>query len=429
MRRFEADYTAKPVYLVENYRSTANVIATANAVIETAANRMKVGHAIQMDRARLKAARGGDWQARDPVGKGRVQILPAGPDLLTQAVAVMTDLMRLAALDPNWDWRRVAVIAREWRYLQPVRTWCELQGVPAQMADEAIPHFWRLRETQTLIAWVRGSVSGLIDVPGVRAFIATRDGSRWWDLLADAFEGYALETGQADMPVHHFLEWFAEWGREARRRQFGLLLLTAHRAKGLEFDHVVVLDGAWSRISRGEDPDAPRRLYYVAMTRAKQTLTLACMEAQHPFVDSLAGLPSVLLREPTVLPPVPLELARQFVSLSLKDVDIGFAGRQRDGARVHRSIAALRAGDPLTLRINGDSRELWSGDGVCVGRLSRAFEMREGMHCIAANVAAIVVWTREWSQPEYAASLKLERWEVVVPELVFAPTTAYAAPP
>ncbi len=136
----------------------------------------------------------------------------------------------------------------------------------------------------------------------------------------------------------------------------------------------------------------------------------------------------MLLRETTVLQSAPLELARQFVSLSLKDVDIGFAGRQHERARVHRAIAALRAGDPLTLRIEGDKRELWSGDGVCVGRLSRAFEMREGMRCIEAKVAAIVVWTRAWSQSEYAASLKLDRWEVVVPELVLAPTMASPAP-
>ena len=66
----------------------------------------------------------------------------------------------------------------------------------------------------------------------------------------------------------------AEWGREARRRQTGLLL-TAHRAKGLEFDHVVVLDGDWLRSGANEDADATRRLYYVAMTRARKTLALA----------------------------------------------------------------------------------------------------------------------------------------------------------
>ena len=57
--------------------------------------------------------------------------------------------------------------------------------------------------------------------------------------------------------LDHFIEWLAEWGRDARRRQRGLLLLTAHRAKGLEFDHVVVLDGGWDRVGRWGGPGRP----------------------------------------------------------------------------------------------------------------------------------------------------------------------------
>ena len=76
----------------------------------------------------------------------------------------------------------------------------------------------------------------------------------------------------------HFIEWLAEWGRQIRRRQRGLLLLTAHSAKGLEFDHVIVLDGGWKQPGGGNsDADEERRLYYVAMTRAKKTLALACV--------------------------------------------------------------------------------------------------------------------------------------------------------
>ena len=89
----------------------------------------------------------------------------------------------------------------------------------------------------------------------------------------------------------HFIEWLAEWGREVRRRQRGLMLMTAHRAKGLEFDHVVVLDGTWDRVGQGEDTDAPRRLYYVAMTRARQTLTLARFPGRHHLQDALRDNP------------------------------------------------------------------------------------------------------------------------------------------
>ena len=51
-------------------------------------------------------------------------------------------------------------------------------------------------------------------------------------------------------------------------------IMTIHKAKGLEFDHVAVLDGDWMRTGADEDANAPRRLYYVAMTRARKKLWL-----------------------------------------------------------------------------------------------------------------------------------------------------------
>ncbi|MCB1739648.1 MAG: AAA family ATPase, partial [Gammaproteobacteria bacterium] len=237
VRRFEQDYRAKPAWMVENYRSTAHIVAAANAVIAAAANRLKVDHPVRVALVHDREPEGGTWQSLDPVGGGRVQLLPAGHDPFEQAVAVMTELERLASLDKRWDWRRVAVIAREWRYLEPVRSWCEARGVPVQLADETAPHFWRLRETQQLVEWVRGSVERLIDAAEIRGWLAGRESSPWWQILDEAFDEYVHETGGVRMPVEHFLEWLAEWGREVRRRQTGLMLLTAHRAKGLEFDH------------------------------------------------------------------------------------------------------------------------------------------------------------------------------------------------
>ena len=228
-------------------------------MIEPARERMKIENPIHIDRARAKDPPGGAWQTLDPVSRGRVQILPAGRDPVSQARTVMAELLRLAALSPDWDWSRCAVIAREWTYLDPVRAFCEMQGIPAQLGNEEIPSFWRLRETRAFVEWLRGWADTCASNP-------------WNELLRQAIEEHALETGGAETPVKHFIEWLAEWGRDIRRRQRGLLLMTAHRAKGLEFDHVVVLDGGWNRVGDGEDPDEARRLYYVAMTRARQTL-------------------------------------------------------------------------------------------------------------------------------------------------------------
>ncbi len=421
IRRFAADYAAKPAFLVENYRSTAHVIAAANAVIAAAADRMKREQPITIDRLRARGKPGGRWQELDPVGQGRVQLLPAGRDRLTQAVAAMTELRRLAALDPQWSWSRAAVIAREWRILEPVRSYCELNGIAVQMADESPPHLWRLRETQQLLDRIGAGETRLASAGELRAWLGAERAGPWWDLLREAVDEYALETGGAELPAGHFIEWLAEWGREVRRRQNGLLLLTAHRAKGLEFDHVVVLDGGWQRTDRNEDRDAARRLYYVAMTRARHTLALTTLDRSEAPLSGLAGLACVLERATARLEPP--QLARRYRRVTLADVDLSYAGRFPAGDEVHAAIAELMPGDELSLATSGARHKLIDRHGRCVGRMARAFAVAPGERCIQARVAAVVVRLREDSDPAYHDRLRCNRWEVVVPELVFeAPT-------
>ena len=506
IRRFEADYGARKAFLTDNYRSTAHIVAASNAVIAPARGRIKAGHPIAVDPARRKEPPGGAWQRLDPVAQGRVQVLAPAPTALHQAQAVVAELQRLAALDAGWRWAGVAVVAREWSVLDPVRAACEEAGIAVQRADEAPPHFWRLRETQQLVEWVRTSADqawqvrssppaqadratlddapqAAFDAPGgpapvttdaqadapgdalagfdaaaARRWIASRRAeesrsrtgsypgaptpgtsagaapavdakagdSPWWSLLDEAVAAYAVETDGAPLPAAHFLDWLAEWGREARRRQSGVLLLSAHRAKGLEFDHVVVLDGGWERAGRGEDADAPRRLYYVAMTRARRTLTLATLLAdasgrpRNPFVAALPEA-AVLHREPVALPPPAKALARRHRSLSLRDVVLSHAGRQHADAPLHCAIAALRTGDALTLRRDGERWNLVDAGGTVVGRLAQSHAVEPGFVCVSATVAALVRRLRSDDESEQAASLRCDAWEIVVPDLVFEP--------
>ena len=257
----------------------------------------------------------------------------------------------------------------------------------------------------------------------------------------------------AEVPVDHFIEWLAEWGREVRRRQHGLLLSTAHRAKGLEFNHVAVLDGGWDRVDQDEDLDAPRRLYYVAMTRARQTLALASLVTsyrnvqphaarsdsvresappayltqRHALHQAIADIPAVLQRPAVTLPPAAPEYApelfRRYRRPGLDEINLGFAGRHHVRHPVHRAIAALAPGDSV--------RSGWmrAGDGSCWidpqrwwGVLARAFEPPAGMRCVCAAVHAVVIWSREASEPKFHAGLKCEQWEVVVPELISSRT-------
>ena len=243
-------------------------------------------------------------------------------------------------------------------------------------------------------------------------------------MLGEAVSEYELETGGAETPVDHFVEWLVEWGREIRRRQRGLLLLTAHRAKGLEFDHVVVLDGGWDRVGRGEDVDAPRRLYYVAMTRARKTLTLARLNGPHFLQDTLQDAPSVLERDKHVTcPPAAPELYRRYRRLSLRDVFLSYAGYRRPNHSVHRAIAALSAGDILEVRPGSTRWELLDSQGIVMGQLASGFEGMVDLRCSLAKVLAAVSWDREQSELEYQKGIRCDSWEVVVPELVLGPNS------
>ncbi len=345
---------------------------------------------------------------------------------------MITEFERMAHLAPAWDWARCAIIARNWRSLDPVRSYCELQGIPVQQADEDSSGFWSLRETQAMVAWLRTRESALIDVPTIRQWLAMQPAeqpaSHWWSYLREAVAEYALDVGDAELPLDHFLDWLAEWSREARRRQTGLLLLTAHRAKGLEFDHVAVLDGDWLRSGANEDADATRRLYYVAMTRARKTLALARFDRGQAWLDALPGGPSdspaFLRRLLTPLPVPPPELARRHRRLGWRQIDLDFAARHPPGHAIHRALAALTVGSRIARRqTSAGAWRLCDAQGVDVGALSQHFEPETNMQCIEARVAAIHVRRPRDVAEAYKSRInaQCESWEMLVPELVCAP--------
>jgi ATP-dependent DNA helicase RecQ len=424
IRRFENDYAAKPAYLTDNYRSTANIITAANQVIEPAHSRMKEHHPIRIDRRRESEPPGGFLSKWDAVANGSVQVLSVGDGYEQQAIGVITELQRLAALVPGWNWANAAVIGRSWRELSPVRNYCEMHGIPVQSAADDLGNLWRYRETQSLVEELRGSDRKLIDADELRELLSDRGAGPYWTALRESIEDYNLDTGGREQPLDHFIEWLVDWCRNVHHRQTGLLLLSAHRAKGLEFDHVAVIDGDWLRVGRGEDPDAPRRLYYVAMTRARQSLLLARMDRHAHMVDAIARTPGLVFRQSEQPRSIPPELFRLHERVELSNVDLGFAGRFAAGKKVHRSIEQLRPGDPLKLRQQDGKWELLDRTGDLVGRMAKAFKPRPDMRCLEARVAAVITRLKEDSSPEYQQHFQCQKWEVVVPQFILEPKEA-----
>ena len=420
VRRFEEEYEAERVMLTSNYRSTGHIIGASNVLMEGVPDRMKAEVPIEIDAGRESHPDGGEWTF-DLVTYGRVQVLDVPDSDGAQAVAVVAEMSRMAALDGGWDWSRCAVVAREWRFLEPVRAVCEKMGIPSEMAREDFTAIWFLREMEALRDWLEARRGGFVTAGEMQEFVEGMVASRWVELVKGALDEYVDDAGEGERGVDFVIEWLAEWARSVREKPGGVLLLTAHRAKGLEFDHVYILDGAWERVSRNEDADASRRLYYVAMTRAMKTLALFRWSVRNPFLGALSKVSAVFERDAYAGIEGDEESGLVYRRLSLGDVFLSWAGYKDARQPVHQWLAALREGDHLTVRQQGRGRSyaLCDSRGREVGRLARRFEVPRGKRVKSASVLAVVVWRKDLSEYQEQRQSLLDRWEVVLPEIVF----------
>ncbi len=416
IRQFEEDYAAKPVFLTENYRSTRHIVVTANAVIAESTDRMKVGHDITVDRARTKAQAGGEMATYDPVAQGRVQILdcPAGND--AQALAALDEMLRLSRLVPDWNWARTAIISRDWQKLAPVRDFAEILGIPVDVANERLPGLWRMREMQAFVGALRQDPTRVVSVADMTGILNAIPVSRWTDQIGVGLGILAREIDGRNLPIVDVIEWFAEWARETWGEQTGLKLLTAHRAKGLEFDDVIILDGGWERPSRNEDQDAPRRLFYVAMTRARRNLIVMSND-NHEYLPQ--GSASVVNRQ--VRPDMTAFAGprRYFQSAEMRMVDLSFAGRLSQTHPALGAITDARIGDRVVLTLEQGHWLLKDMRGRSLGRMSKGFAPPPQSRFLTGQIAAILRWRKEDGDEAYHHLLKRDAWEVVIPELVF----------
>jgi len=110
--------------------------------------------------------------------------------------------------------------------------------------------------------------------------------------------------------------------------------------------------------------------------------------------------------------------------LTQKDVDIGFAGRFSLRHGVHAAISSLQPGDEIKISLRDNRYELFDLKGRLVGRLAKAFRPPNRLTFVSAQVIAIVERYRDETAPEYQSKFKCDKWEVILPELVYATDTS-----
>jgi ATP-dependent DNA helicase RecQ len=275
----------------------------------------------------------------------------------------------------------------------------------------------RSREGWAARAWLTEREGRLIRLADFRAW--TLDAMRrepsnpYWSDLDAVAEELGADLEDLELPPATILDALYEASQDSSHNgdAAAIKLLSAHSAKGLEFKHVLVMDcGDW----RASDDE--RRLLYVAMTRAKHSLTLFRIDdGRNTLLSDLSTVKGVCSLLPAVRPSYRPDIQLRYLTYGPREVDIGFAGRRAAQHSLHEALRSLTVGSELYLR----NRMLMTGFGVVVGKLATATKELPGSESIGV-VKGIMVRTRAQSLLQYQDSIQCEQWEVPLVEFVTA---------
>lgn len=141
----------------------------------------------------------------------------------------------------------------------------------------------------------------------------------------------------------------------------GIFLSTVHSVKGMEFDHVFILGENWQN-KRGPEFEEERRLYYVAMSRARETLHLLSLQNNKNPHASLLSEKAILHRTMTAEQSEDLAQYRYKI-LGMRELYIDYASSKAAHHPIHEGLKNLQAGPDRKkpAAIHDDSRD--SGHG------------------------------------------------------------------
>ena len=430
LRQFEEEFKAEHHYLVENYRSTRRIINATNVLIGNNKVRMKVEHPIRINTARAKDPPGGDWQRLDRQIRGRVSRIEV--DITGLPAATLGEVERLRGLGSAPDWQQFAILAWSHAQLAPVRGLLEKYNVPVRRSiPDGLPRLDRIREFRLLLDYLGTSQASEINVPQLRQQLTgicrvNGPGTVWTGMADRILAAIEDGSGVLSVPAMDVTETLRQGLADHNRSHLighGVLVSTIHAAKGLEFDHVLVLGGLRENQNNGRhSTEEERRLYYVGMTRARQTLALIdSRDSPNPYFAEVGS--NVRNRRVEVAKNSGQIYGFTYGMLGMADLWLDFAGRQSGNHSIHRALSRLQHNDRVCLK--RDSRDrVWVLDRQSerVARLSSkaATHWPESRLEKIEEVRVLGMAHRtqdDSGDPKYRDLLQVESWEVPILEV------------
>lgn len=362
--QFTEEYKAKRLLLNENYRSTESIIAFSNKLITNNKQRCKQK---EEEQVRIDSGRLGY--------KGlNVEAYTFG-SIESQATWIQQRIT--SRIEQGASMKDIAVLARRWDNLDAIRLLLERAGVPTctlrkdgiklvrnyitcRLIDQLkVKKHQVLTPDKSILSWFETCFTKWgrqLTEPTVQVLLKiARD--------IDIERGYGIEDEALPISAADILTAVFEFNEtfEAARDENAVLVTTCHGAKGLEFRNVILLGDGFS--TNATEIESERRLFYVAMTRAKEELTI-CTTKQSQFVHETGAVPERLTVRTDSLP-------EKWFYFDLTPGDIFLSNYNTK--KNQQVIVNLTEGAELSMKVNPNNNgwNIYSTDGQCVGALSQ----------------------------------------------------------
>lgn len=418
--RFTEDYQAKIDYLVENYRSTKAIIQAANNVIECNPNRLKSKHPITIDRTRQSDSFYGDWETLDSKRQGKIIVrILKYKDYRIQAFVVLNEIKRLAKIDSNII-NSCAILARSESALKCFSGGLTELNIPHYYEHDKSSHFSTASHRYFLqcIEEIR-LMPTCNHIKEISSHIHWENYPERWQLyLQSAFEQLILTFDDLNFDVNSVIHWLYDYAYELPISiKKGIFLGTMHSAKGLEFDHVFILDYLDTHYEK--DNEEERRLYYVGMTRAKKTLMLCSFGEKHSIIQSIQDT------KDSIIDAIEINndsMNQQYILLSPKDIYMDYLGRQ-NSETLQRASLNLTEGSHLAVEKSHDGRLIFRNpqNHEIVAMSSKSFKYNNVnlYNLVECYVHSISRRTQKMIKDDsFKNSCQCDEWEVIQPMLV-----------
>ncbi|OKH44456.1 hypothetical protein NIES2101_28220 [Calothrix sp. HK-06] len=363
-QKFEQDYQAKRLLIYENYRSSESIISAANKLIShnQGQESFTVNEQVRLDTMR-QSYKGFPIEA---------YIFDS-----TKSQAIWIQQRICSRIEQGASLKDIAVFASSWNNLDVIQLLLEKAGIPT----------CNLRQDNIELVknYVTCKLIDELQLKRNQLFLPDKSVLEWFETCfhmwgrqlneptvqillriahdIDIERGYGITDFARPINTVEVLDALFEYNAnfEAVRDENALLVTTCHGAKRFEYEKVILLANDFS--TDVNKIEAERRLFYLAMTRAKSELVM-CATEQSQFINETGAELEHLNVKIDFLPELMFCL-----DLTPNDIFLGHYSTKKN----QEVIINLTEGAELSVKVNSyfNGWDIFTVDEQKVGALSQ----------------------------------------------------------